>query len=81
MGDVIIFSGTEHKMKLKFSMLTYLTHINTILEYYHALVINRSMMSMFRKMGIYIIIIIIKQNKVTIIQDINKKLGNLLFHK
>ena len=37
-GDVII-SGTEHNMKFKFSMLTYLTYINTILEYYHASVI------------------------------------------
>ena len=44
--DVII-SGTEHNMKLKFSMLTYLTHINTILEYYHASVIIDHMMSMF----------------------------------
>ena len=36
-------------MKLKFSMLTYLTHINTLLEYYHASdsVINRSMVLMF----------------------------------
>ena len=45
-GGEVMFSGTEH-MKLKFSMLTYLTHINTILEYYHALVIDRSMTSMF----------------------------------
>ena len=29
----------EYNMKLKFSMLTYLTHINTVLEYYHASVI------------------------------------------
>ena len=37
-GDVII-SGTEQNMKLKFSLLTYLTHINTILEYNRALMI------------------------------------------
>ena len=34
-GDVII-SGTEQNMKLRLSLLTYLTHINTTLEYYHA---------------------------------------------
>ena len=28
-----------------------------------------------------LILVIIKQNKVTIIQDINKKLGNLLIQK
>ena len=38
MGDVYI-SVTEHNMKLKFSMQTHLTHINTILEYCHASVI------------------------------------------
>ena len=37
-GSVYI-SGTEHNMTLRFSMLTYLTHINTLLEYYHASVI------------------------------------------
>ena len=37
-GDVYI-SGTEHNIMLKFSMLTYLTHINTLLDYYHASVI------------------------------------------
>ena len=35
----LIISGIEQNMKLKFSLLTYLTHINTILEYYHASVI------------------------------------------
>ena len=39
-GDVNI-SGTEHRRKLKFSMQTYLTHINTIglFECCHASVI------------------------------------------
>ena len=37
-GIYIYISGTEHNMTLKFSMLTYLTHMNTRLEYYHALV-------------------------------------------
>ena len=37
-GDVYI-SGTEQNMTLKFSILTYLTHIDTLLEYYHASVI------------------------------------------
>ena len=32
-------SQLHHNIKLKFSMLTYLTHIHTILEYYHASVI------------------------------------------
>ena len=32
-------SGTEHNMKLKFRMLTFLTCINTILEHYNASVI------------------------------------------
>ena len=31
LGDVII-SGTQQNIKLKFSLLTYLTHINTILD-------------------------------------------------
>ena len=45
----IVISGTEHKMKLKLSRSTFLTHIslNTILEYYHASVINRSMIYEF----------------------------------
>ena len=34
-----IISDTEHNLKLKFSMETYLTHIITIFEYYHASVI------------------------------------------
>ena len=29
----VCISGTEYNRKLKFSMLTYLTHINTIFEY------------------------------------------------
>ena len=33
-GGEVFSSGTEHNMKLKFSMVIYLTHINTILEYY-----------------------------------------------
>ena len=37
-GDVYI-SGTEHKMKLKFSMQAHLTHINTILKDCYASVI------------------------------------------
>ena len=37
-GDVNI-SFTEHNSKLKFSMQTYLTHINIISEYCHALLI------------------------------------------
>ena len=36
---ILSISGTEHNMKLKLSMLTYLTHIKPILEYYHASVI------------------------------------------
>ena len=35
MGDVSI-SGTEHNWKLKFSMQTNLTHINTIFKYCHS---------------------------------------------
>ena len=38
-GGEVIISGTQQNMKLKFSLLTYLTHINTILEYYHASVV------------------------------------------
>ena len=38
-GEDVIISGTEQNIKLKFSLLTYLTHIDTILEYYHASVI------------------------------------------
>ena len=38
-GGGVIISGTEQNMKLKLSLLSYLTHINTILEYYHASVI------------------------------------------
>ena len=34
-GDAY-FSGTERNRKLKFSIHTHLTHINTIFEYYHA---------------------------------------------
>ena len=34
-GDVYI-SGTEHNITLTFSMLTNLTHMNTLSEYYHA---------------------------------------------
>ena len=32
-GGGVIISGTEQNMKLKLSLLSYLTHINTILEY------------------------------------------------
>ena len=32
----VYISGTEQKLKLKFSMQTYLTHLNSIFEYYHA---------------------------------------------
>ena len=32
----VIISGTEHNRKLKFSMQTLLTHVNTITEYCHA---------------------------------------------
>ena len=35
----VSISGTDHKRKLKISIQTYLTHINTIFEYYHASVI------------------------------------------
>ena len=38
-GGGVYISGTEHNVKLKFSMQAYLTFINTILEYCHALVI------------------------------------------
>ena len=38
-GRDVIISSTEQNMKLKFSLLTYLTHVNTILEYYHDSVI------------------------------------------
>ena len=38
-GGGVIISSTEQNMKLKFSLLTYLTHINTTLECYHASVI------------------------------------------
>ena len=34
-GGGVYISGTEHNMQLKFSILTYLTHIKTLLEYYH----------------------------------------------
>ena len=34
-----VYSGIEHNMELKFSMQTFLTHINIIFEYCHAAVI------------------------------------------
>ena len=33
----VYIPGTEHNTKLKFSMQTHLTHINTLLEYCNAL--------------------------------------------
>ena len=38
-GRYIIISGREHSRKLKFSMQSYLTHINIIFEYCQASVI------------------------------------------
>ena len=32
----VYIAGREHNLKLKFSMLTCRTYINTILEYYHS---------------------------------------------
>ena len=38
-GGCIHRTGIEHNRKLKFSMQTHLTHINTIFKYFHASVI------------------------------------------